>query len=224
MRQLVRDLAGALIERVWDTAGTLGAIGAGDARARRFAHMGPGSLVGFPPGPVMAPQMISIGRATLICPFVTLAVGMPGEPMERHPGPLLRIGDRCSIGRGSSLVARIGLVIEDDVTTAPNVYITDHNHNYEDPDVPIMRQWPAEAPVRVGAGSWIGTGAVILPGADIGRNVTVAAGSVVRGVVPDRSVVAGAPAKVVRRYEAETGWVPPLPPRHVTPPAGFVAR
>jgi acetyltransferase-like isoleucine patch superfamily enzyme len=116
------------------------------------------------------------------------------------------------------------VVIEDDVTTAPNVYITDHNHNYEDPEVPIARQWPAEAAVRVGAGSWLGTGAVILPGADIGRNVTVAAGAVVRGVVPDRCVVAGAPARVVRRFEPGEGWVPPLPPRSVTPPSGFVAR
>lgn len=224
VRQLVRDVAGRLIERVWDAAGTLGAIGSGDARARRFAHMGPGSIIGFPPGAVMAPEMITIGSATLICPHVSLAVGMPGEPMERHPGPLLRIGSRCSIGRGNSIVARVGIDIGDDVTTGPNVYITDHNHNYEDPDVPIGRQWPAEAPVRIGAGCWIGTGAVILPGADIGRNVTVAAASVVRGVVPDRSVVAGAPARVVRRYESGSGWVPPLPTRSVTPPTGFVAR
>ena len=223
MRQLLRDAAGRILERAWEAAGTLGSIGPNDARARRFGRLGAGSLVGFPPGDIMAPHLISIGEATLICPYVTLAVGMPGEPLQRHTSPLLRIGSRCSIGRGNSLVARIGLTIEDDVTTAPNVYITDHNHNYEDPDVPIARQWPAEAPVRIGAGSWIGTGAVVLPGADIGRNVTVAAGAMVRGVVPDRSVVAGAPAKVVRRFE-DGQWVPPLPPRHVTPPDGFVAR
>lgn len=224
MRQRLRDLAGRLVEAAWDAAGTVGAIGSDDARARRFAEMGAGSLIGFPPGATMGPQLISIGSNTLVCPFVTLAVGMPGEPLERHHAPLLRIGSRCTIGRGSSIVARCGVTIEDDVTTAPNVYVTDHNHNYEDPSVPIGRQWPAEAEVRIGRGSWLGVGAVVLPGSDVGRNVTVAAGSVVRGTVPDFSVVAGAPAKVVRRYDDLEGWVPPLPPRSVTPPDGFLAR
>jgi len=45
-----------------------------------------------------------------------------------------------------------------------------------------------------------------LPGACIGRNVVVAAGSVVRGTVPDRCVVAGVPARVVRQYLPGDGW------------------
>jgi serine acetyltransferase len=48
----------------------------------------------------------------------------------------------------------------------------------------------------------------VLPGARIGRNVVIAAGSVVRGDVPDRCVVAGVPAKVVRTYAAG-GWERP---------------
>ena len=51
---------------------------------------------------------------------------------------------------------------------------------------------------------------MILPGARIGRNVVVAAGAVVRGEVPDHAVVAGAPARVVRRWTPEDGWQPPL--------------
>src|ERR1044072_3116538 len=46
-------------------------------------------------------------------------------------------------------------------------------------------------PVEIGPGCWIGTGAVILPGARIGRNVVVAAGAVGRGGVPDHAVGAG---------------------------------
>ena len=64
-----------------------------------------------------------------------------------------------------------------------------------------------------------------MPGARIGRNVVVAAGAVVRGEVPDHSVVAGAPAKVVRRWSEEEGWQPPLrhePPRPV--PDGVTAE
>ena len=92
--------------------------------------------------------------------------------------------------------------------TGPYVYITDQNHGYEDPDTPIGSQFPVNRPVSIGAGSWLGAGAIILPGAVIGRNVVVAAGSVVRGAVPDRSVVAGVPARVVREHTS-SGWQSP---------------
>jgi acetyltransferase-like isoleucine patch superfamily enzyme len=62
--------------------------------------------------------------------------------------------------------------------------------------------------VSIGSGSWLGAGAIVLPGAIIGRNVVVAAGSVVRGMVPDHCVAAGVPARVVRMYELGEGWVP----------------
>ena len=52
--------------------------------------------------------------------------------------------------------------------------------------------------MSVGRGSWLGHGSVILPGAQIGRHCVVAAGSVVRGEVPDFTVVGGVPAKVLR--------------------------
>ncbi len=121
---------------------------------------------------------------------------------------MLRIGDRCVIGRGSHIVAHHSLVIGDDVFTGPYVYITDQNHSYADPDEPIGRQMPRNAAVQIGSGSWLGAGAVVLPGACIGRNVVVAAGSVVRGTVPDRCVVAGVPARVVRQYLPGDGWTP----------------
>jgi len=74
--------------------------------------------------------------------------------------------------------------------------------------VPIGRQLPRNAEVRIGSGSWLGAGAVVLPGACIGRNVVIAAGSVVRGTVPDRCVAAGVPARVVRHYRPGDGWSP----------------
>jgi acetyltransferase-like isoleucine patch superfamily enzyme len=111
------------------------------------------------------------------------------------------------IGRGSHVVAHQSVVIGADVFTGPYVYITDQNHGYEDPVVPIGRQLPVNAPVSIGAGSWLGTGCVVLPGAQIGRNVVVAAGAVVRGAVPDHSVVAGVPARLVRSYVPDDGWV-----------------
>ena len=64
-----------------------------------------------------------------------------------------------------------------------------------------------ERPVVIGDGSWLGYGTVVLPGARIGRHVTVGANSVVTGDLPDYCVAAGAPATVIRRYVDGEGWV-----------------
>jgi acetyltransferase-like isoleucine patch superfamily enzyme len=218
----VRRAVGGAVHRLWRWVQAVGLVGPGHAVAERFHSMGEGSSIAFPPGAVFGEAGISIGAGTMIGAEVSMAVGM-GEPIDRSRPPVIRIGDRCSIGRGSSIVGRVGIEIGDDVTTAPNVYITDHNHSYDDVDVPIARQWPAENPVRIGAGSWLGTGVVILPGTQLGEHVTVAANSVVRGVVPDRSVVAGAPARVVRQW-VDGAWQPPIGPRVVRAPEGWVAR
>lgn len=106
-------------------------------------------------------------------------------------------------------MAHQSIEIGDDVFTGPYVYITDQNHVYDDPDVPIGRQWPRNAPVSIGAGSWLGAGAIVLPGTRLGRQCVVAGGAVVRGEFPDHSVVAGVPAKVVRSYDPALGWNAP---------------
>ena len=125
---------------------------------------------------------------------------------------MLRIGDRCVIGRGSHIVAHCSIVIGDDVYTGPYVYITDQNHSYADPDAADRAAMAEQhGGVRSAPGSWLGAGVIVLPGACIGRNVVVAAGSVVRGRVPDRCVVAGVPARVVREYVAGNGWSRPVP-------------
>ena len=53
--------------------------------------------------------------------------------------------------------------------------------------------------MRIGDGSWLGYGTVVLPGATIGRHVVIGANSVVRGEIPDFCVAAGNPAKVISR-------------------------
>jgi hypothetical protein len=177
---------------------------------RTFAAFGPGSVIGFPVAALYGQRWIEIGAGTLIAPQTSLSAGMlPGQDLGDQP--VLRIGDRCVIGRGSHVVAHYSIVIGDDVFTGPYVYITDQNHGYADPDIPIGRQWPTNTAVSIGAGSWLGAGVIVLPGACIGRNVVVAAGSVVRGQVPDHCVIAGVPAKVVREYVAGNGWSRPLP-------------
>lgn len=204
VRRRTRAVAGELVRGLSRWAGSVAAIGPDDPPAREYGHFGPGALIGYPGGVRFGERWIHIGSDTLIAPHVTLSAGMaPGQEMVGYP--VVRIGERCLIGRGTAIVGHLSIDIADDVFTGMNVYITDQNHRYDDVDVPIGRQWPIEEPVSIGRGAWIGTGAVILPGARIGAHVVVAANSVVRGQIPARSVVAGVPARVVRRYE-EGRW------------------
>jgi acetyltransferase-like isoleucine patch superfamily enzyme len=205
-----RAVAWQLVHRFWEAAQRAGVITADTPAGRVFASFGPGSVIGFPPGAVYGQRWITIGAGCVIGAQVSLSAGMvPGQDLGDRP--VLRIGDRCVIGRGSHIVAHHSIVIGDDVFTGPYVYVTDQNHGYADPDVPIGRQWPSNTPVSIGAGSWLGAGVIVLPGACIGRNVVVAAGSVVRGRVPDRCVIAGVPARVVREYVTGDGWSRPVP-------------
>jgi len=205
-----RDAALArALHRTWRAVQQAGAITPGSRAANKFAAFGPGSLLAFPPGSLFGEAWIEIGTGTLAGAQVSMSAGMmPGHDLG--PEPVLRIGDRCVIGRGSHIVAHHSIVIGDDVYTGPYVYITDQNHSYADPNLPIGRQWPVNDAVSIGAGSWLGAGAIILPGARIGRNVVVAAGSVVRGEVPDRCVVAGVPARIVREFQGPAGWSRPV--------------
>jgi len=200
-----RRVAARLVHAVWRWVKQAGTITADTAAGRRFAAFGPGSLIAFPTGTVFGERWIEIGDGTMLAEHVSVCAGMmPGHDLGA--APVLRIGDRCVIGRGSHVVAHHSIDIGDDVFTGPYVYITDQNHGYADPDLPIGRQWPVNAAVRIGSGTWLGTGVIVLPGAVIGRNVVVAAGSVVRGEIGDRCVVAGVPARVVKDFSSQTGW------------------
>jgi serine acetyltransferase len=196
---VLRELKWRLAHKVWKSFQDAGVITADTPAGRQFAGFGSGTMISFPAGSIFGEGSITIGQDTLVGSLVSLSAGMlPGQDLG--PDPVLRIGDRCVIGRGSHVVAHQSVAIGDDVFTGPYVYITDQNHGYEDPDMPIGRQLPVNNPVEIGAGSWLGAGAIVLPGARIGRNVVVAAGSVVvRGEVPDHCVVAGVPARIVRK-------------------------
>jgi len=203
---LMRRQAGELIRRSTRWARLAAAVGPDDAPARRFGAFGRGSCLVFPQGTILNEHRIHIGSDTIIGPYTSVSAGMI-EGQELLSDPVVRIGDRCSIGRGSHIVGHWSIEIGDDIQTGPYVYITDQNHSYVDPVQPIGIQVPVEAAVRIGSGSWLGANAIILPGTTLGEHVVVAAGAVVRGEVPDHCVVAGVPAKIVRRFVAGQGWV-----------------
>ncbi len=158
------------------------------------------------PTTIFNEQYISSGDDTLIGPGVALSAGMvPGQ--ECISQVVVSIGDRCLIGRGSGIVGHFSIKIGNDVWTGHHVYITDQNHGYEDVTRPISQQSQPERPVVIGDGSWLGHGAVVLPGVTIGKHVVIGANSVVTKDIPDFSVAVGSPAKVIRRYDESLGWV-----------------
>ncbi|SFK15694.1 transferase hexapeptide (six repeat-containing protein) [Streptomyces pini] len=209
---LLSRTASRAVHGLWRHAQRAGAVSAERPGPYAFRGIGEGTRLAFPQGTLFGTEWIELGACCVIGAEVTLTAGMmPG--LDLGPDTVLRLGDGVVLGRGSHVVADgagAGVTIGNDVFCGPYVYITSTNHSYDDPHQPIGRQWPRSAPVEIGAGSWLGTGAVVLPGARLGRNTVVAAGSVVRGEVPDHAVVAGAPAKVVRRWDPREGWLPPL--------------
>ena len=207
LRSRCRSAIGRTIRGVSKMLNRTASIGPNDHAARFYKHFGRGSIINWPTGNMYGERWISIGEDTMIAADVTLSAGMlPNQEMMTDP--VVIIGDRCLIGRGSAIVGHYRIDIGDDVFTGMNVYITDQNHGYEDPDTPIAIQDPQDDPVVIGDGSWIGSGAVVLPGARIGKHCVVAANSVVRGTFPSHSVIAGVPAKVVRAYDG-TKWERP---------------
>jgi acetyltransferase-like isoleucine patch superfamily enzyme len=193
----VHRLLGRFVRGVTNISREVGIVGTEDRLAREFGHFGLGSALLYPQGVIYNQRYLHIGSGTLVGPGVCLTAGM-GPEQEMLTNPVIRIGDRCVIGRGSHLIGHWSIELGDDIQTGPYVYITDQNHGYEDPEMPVGLQATKERPVRIGSGSWLGANAVILPGTDLGRNCVVAAGAVVRGSFPDHSVVAGVPAKAVR--------------------------
>lgn len=108
------------------------------------------------------------------------------------------IGDRAYVGPRCHL----GWVhIERDVLLAAGVHVPSgaHTHGIDDPLVPIRDQPMRKTPVRIGAGTWIGSSAVVL--ADVGRDCVVAAGAVVTRPIPDRTIAGGVPARVLRHRD-----------------------
>ncbi len=112
------------------------------------------------------------------------------------------IGDRTRIGLGCTLIGPV--TIGNDVRLAQNIVMSGLNHNYTDISMPISEQGVSINPIVVEDEVWIGANCVILPGVTVKKHAVVAAGSIVRQNVPAYSVVAGNPAKVMKKYNKET--------------------
>jgi acetyltransferase-like isoleucine patch superfamily enzyme len=206
MRLKFRRVLGAWVRRTRNYLNEVAIVGPDDDYADSFGYFGRGAALMAPQGVIYNESYLSIGDETLIGPNVALTAGIgPGQTMLSSP--VVTIGRKCIIGRGSHIIGHWSIVLGDEIQTGPYVYITDQNHGYEDPIEPVGWQQPTEGAVSIGSGSWLGANVVILPGTTLGRNTVVAAGAVVRGCFPDHVVLGGVPAKVLRHYDSIKGWV-----------------
>ena len=121
-----------------------------------------------------------------------------GSGVIRNLGEGIIIGERTAIGAFNVILGQGGIHIGDDCLLGPNVTVVSENHIHSSLDTPIRAQGEQRLPTQIGNDVWIGAGAVILGGADIGDGVIVAAGSVVRGTIAPNSIVGGVPAKLIR--------------------------
>jgi acetyltransferase-like isoleucine patch superfamily enzyme len=124
----------------------------------------------------------------------------------------LIIEDNCSIGYRTTISTKNKIHLERNVIVAASVLIQDHNHSYDDINVPIREQGVTSGgQILIEEGCWIGHGAAIVCGKGslvIGRNSVIGANSVITKSVPAYSVMAGNPASLVKQYDAVSKtWV-----------------
>ena len=122
--------------------------------------------------------------------------------------PSIFIGENVTIEQNLHLTCANRIVIGSNTAIAANVTITDIEHPYTDVNIPIDRHDLVVKEVVIGDDSKIYNNAVVLPGVHIGKHCVVGANSVVVRDVPDFSVVAGAPARIVKQYnQVIDAWV-----------------
>lgn len=107
------------------------------------------------------------------------------------------IGDHTRIGLHNTIIGPV--TIGSHVNLAQGITITALNHNFDDSEKRIDQQGISTKEVVLEDDIWVGANAVILPGVTIGKHAVVAAGAIVTKDVPPHSLVAGVPAKVIRR-------------------------
>lgn len=106
---------------------------------------------------------------------------------------MVSIGSNVVIMPGCLMMAAGGITIDDGAMIAANVQLISNNHDLYERQVITCR------PIHIGKKAWIGAGATILPGVTVGDNAVVGAASVVTKDVPADTIVAGNPARIIKR-------------------------
>jgi acetyltransferase-like isoleucine patch superfamily enzyme len=147
------------------------------------------------------------GAAPIVRGDVVIGGGFRSESVQYRsaisaaPGGRVRIGDRVFVNQGVTIHAVESITIGDDVLIGDLACVYDTNfHEVEEGEGVV------HGPVVIGRNVWIGRGAIVLPGVTIGESSVVAAGAVVTRDVPERTLVAGNPARPVKALQASEGY------------------
>lgn len=110
-------------------------------------------------------------------------------------GDHVNIGFMCEIFSGSRVVVgRHGLF-------AAYTYLVGGGHEFERADTPVLEQGRASLGITLDENVWLGTGAKVLDGVRIGKNVVIGANAVVNADVPDGVIAGGVPARIIRKRD-----------------------
>ena len=129
----------------------------------------------------------------------------PGCRLATLGNGKIMIRDNVSIGQNFHCISAGTLVIGKDTLISGNVFVTNIDHDYTKIGVPVMEQQMILKETVIGENCFIGYGAAIQAGTKLGRQCVVGANAVVRGEYPDYTVLAGVPAKIIKRYNPQTG-------------------
>jgi acetyltransferase-like isoleucine patch superfamily enzyme len=129
---------------------------------------------------------------------------MPGAVLHVYnfrdlPNAGTRIGRDCLVGEYTVIRGQGGVEIGDRVYTSPHTQILAVNHVFDDARRPFIEQGITAQGIVIEDDVWLGASAVVTDGVRVGKGAVVAAGAVVTEDVPAHTVVAGVPARVVRR-------------------------
>lgn len=154
-----------------------------------------------------AGSKITIGEdCTIKSSFLSNLVGLYSRSIivTRVKGAEIHIGNRVGIS-GATIYARKGITIGDDTNIGGNVKILDNDFHPIDPEArrKDIKEQIGTRPVKIGRNCFVGCNALILKGTVLGDNCVVGAGAVVSGIFEDNSVIAGNPARVIRKLSEE---------------------
>lgn len=157
------------------------------------------------------PDLMEVGSDVSIAHQVTLRAltSYPWSSPAQSFEPRLTIDDGCFIGNGSHVSCARRITIGKNVMIADHCYLADSNHDYRNIHLSIKAQpLLAGGELSIGDDTWIGANCCISGAFRIGRHCVIGANSVVTSDVPDFSVAAGAPARVIKQFDhAQNKWV-----------------
>lgn len=128
----------------------------------------------------------------------------PHLRMESHNGGTIHIKDDVVISQNVHITSAGNLEIGKSSLILANVFITNIDHDYTVIGKHVVKQKIMVKETKIGENCFVGMGAAIMAGTVLGKQCVVGANSVVRGTFPDYCVIAGAPAKIVKKYNPQT--------------------